>query len=288
LRLPSADERGIRVGMSGNLCRCTGYVGIIRAIHSVISARRARGVAALAGAGRQTLGPAGSGHGTEISNDQAASAPAQTARATANNAAVSIPDFKPETLIERDFLVAYPPQRVFDFFGDIPAVAACLPGASVSTTSAPNRAEGEIRVKLGPISARFAGAARIERDPAGLSGRIVGMGNDRRSRSTTQGEIRYRLVAVEQGAATRVLFSVGYSLRGVLAQFARPGLVRDLAARMTADFARNLEHALSGSPDDHASSEPVLDGVAVLGDVLRQRIRHFFRRLIGRTSSREM
>src|SRR6202171_5567450 len=43
LRLPTADERSVRVGMSGNLCRCTGYVGIIRAVRSVIQARRERG-----------------------------------------------------------------------------------------------------------------------------------------------------------------------------------------------------------------------------------------------------
>ena len=40
LRLPQADERLIRVGLSGNLCRCTGYVGVVRAVHSVIEARR--------------------------------------------------------------------------------------------------------------------------------------------------------------------------------------------------------------------------------------------------------
>jgi aerobic carbon-monoxide dehydrogenase small subunit len=280
LRLPGADERKIRIGMSGNLCRCTGYVGIIRAIHSVIAARRGRGIVALAGAGRQVLGPAGSGHGATTPNDQTAEVPAQTALASAGLAAAAIPDFKPETVIERDFIVPYPPQRVFNFFGDIPAVAACLPGASISKTSSSDRVEGEIRVKLGPISASFAGAARIERDSADLSGRIIGAGNDRRSRSSTQGEIRYHLVPVEQGAATRVVFSIGYSLRGMLAQFARPGLVRDLVARMTADFARNLERTLAGaSSGDHASGE--LNGFAVLGDMLRQRLRHFFRRLIG-------
>jgi len=288
LRLPAADEREIRIGMSGNLCRCTGYVGIIRAIHSVIAARRGRGIVALAGAGRQVLGPAGSGHGATAPNDQTTEAPAQTALASAGQAAAAIPDFKPETVIERDFIVPYPPQRVFDFFGDIPAVAACLPGACVSEASKPGLIEGEIRIKLGPISASFAGSARIERDLAALSGRIIGAGNDRRSRSSTQGEIRYHLVPVEQGAATRVVFSIGYSLRGVLAQFARPGLVRDLVERMTADFARNLARALSGSSSgNHASDKPALNGFAMLGDMLRQRLRHVFRRLIGGSASGE-
>jgi carbon-monoxide dehydrogenase small subunit len=40
LRLPDADEARIRRELSGNLCRCTGYVGIVRAIQRVLAARR--------------------------------------------------------------------------------------------------------------------------------------------------------------------------------------------------------------------------------------------------------
>ena len=40
LRLPDADEARIRLELSGNLCRCTGYVGIVRAIQRVLVARR--------------------------------------------------------------------------------------------------------------------------------------------------------------------------------------------------------------------------------------------------------
>jgi carbon-monoxide dehydrogenase small subunit len=62
VRTDRADEREIRIAMSGNLCRCTGYVGIIRAISSVIESRRMRGIAAIPDGGRRTIGPAGSGH----------------------------------------------------------------------------------------------------------------------------------------------------------------------------------------------------------------------------------
>ncbi len=40
MRLPDADEARIRKELSGNLCRCTGYVGIVRAVQRVLSARR--------------------------------------------------------------------------------------------------------------------------------------------------------------------------------------------------------------------------------------------------------
>ena len=38
-RIPDADEDRIRVELSGNLCRCTGYGGIIKAIRSVLQTR---------------------------------------------------------------------------------------------------------------------------------------------------------------------------------------------------------------------------------------------------------
>ncbi len=39
-RLPDADDARIRREMSGNLCRCTGYVGIVEAIHRVLDDRK--------------------------------------------------------------------------------------------------------------------------------------------------------------------------------------------------------------------------------------------------------
>ena len=38
-RLPDADEARIRLELSGNICRCTGYVGIVNAIKSVLKNR---------------------------------------------------------------------------------------------------------------------------------------------------------------------------------------------------------------------------------------------------------
>ncbi len=40
LRLPDADEARVREEMAGNLCRCTGYRGIVRAVLSVLAERK--------------------------------------------------------------------------------------------------------------------------------------------------------------------------------------------------------------------------------------------------------
>ena len=39
-RLPQADRARIRLELAGNLCRCTGYVGIVRAIAKVLASRK--------------------------------------------------------------------------------------------------------------------------------------------------------------------------------------------------------------------------------------------------------
>ena len=64
-RLPDADERRVRLELSGNLCRCTGYVGIVRAICAVLDERRRSG-ATTEQVHRHSLGPVGSGHALPI------------------------------------------------------------------------------------------------------------------------------------------------------------------------------------------------------------------------------
>jgi carbon-monoxide dehydrogenase small subunit len=279
LRLDTANERAIRVGLSGNLCRCTGYVGIVRAVRAVIEDRRKRGIRPITGAGRDRLGPVGSGNGTSVERSKTTWSPASSEVQERSINRAAIPDFVPDRVFEQHFTVASPPDTVFAMFGDIRQVAACLPGVSLTGDPTPEHVEGVIRVRLGPISAGFRGTARIERDPSTLSGQIVGRGDDQRSRSSTQGEIRYRLVPVEQGAATRVELSIGYSLQGMLAQIAREGLVRDLAARLTADFARNLDLKLSGNGES-GPTQPAksIDGLALVLDQLRALVRKMVRR----------
>ena len=109
-----------------------------------------------------------------------------------------------------------------------------------------------------------------------MSGRIVGIGTDERSRSSTKGEVRYHLVPLE-GGKTRVDLSLGYSLTGILAQIGRPALVRDLASRLTADFASNLDRLLSGVPLSRESAAPAdLNGLSLLWGVVRTALARWF------------
>jgi carbon-monoxide dehydrogenase small subunit len=265
--------------MSGNLCRCTGYVGIIRAIGGVIEARRGKGIAAIGNAGRNALGPVGSGHAAATS----ASGPTQvTARAAAEApTAAQIGAFTPQATFTQSFVVAHPRETVWAFFADVPAVARCLPGASVTSAPADNQVTGKMRVKIGPMAAEFHGAAEVKRDDATWSGTIVGGGRDARSNSATRGSVAYKLSPGETPQSTRVDVTVAYAVTGAFAQFSRGGLIQDVANRLTQTFATNLEARLSGRDAPPAQTAELNATSLVYGAVV-ERVKAWFRRLLSR------
>src|SRR5215510_757574 len=100
---------------------------------------------------------------------------------------------------------------------------------------------GKMRIKLGPITTEFDGNATFERDASTYSGKVRGSGRAARSSSATRGAISYRLVSGNDAHATRVDIDVGYTLTGMLAQFGRTDLTRDIVSRITKAFVQNLE-----------------------------------------------
>jgi carbon-monoxide dehydrogenase small subunit len=263
LRLPLADDRAIRIGLSGNLCRCTGYVGIVAAVKEVIAARRERGIAAFAGAGRTLLGPVGA----QAAAAMVAGLAPVADRAEETALAARPAGFQPTHAFAHSFLIAEPADRVFAHFADVRAVAAAIPGLVVTEATA-SHAEGSFVVALGPITARFRGAAEISRDEAGRSGRILAAGGDPASSSRARGIIDYRVTAGE-GAGSAVELQIGYSLAGLLGQLGRPGLIEAIARRLIADFAQNLQRQLTGEGAEAAPMNNRLSLPAVVAAALR-------------------
>ncbi len=197
--------------------------------------------------------------------------------------------------LTQSFTVAHPRAVVWAYFADVDAVARCMPGAALSEPVSGNSLKGAIAVKLGPISAAFTGAGEFERDDAGFRGVIRGSGRDDKTGSRAKGEVAYVLADEDDGAATRVEVSVAFTLAGPLAQFGRAGIVNDLAARLTAEFASNLEARLDqaatapaaeAATPEAAPAEPApaaeLDAGALVLSVIWQRIKAFLARLFGR------
>lgn len=158
--------------------------------------------------------------------------------------------------LEQQFTVPYPRAQVWEYFGDVAEVTSCMPGASLTQPPEGKRVKFQLRVKLGPIAAAFTGEADYERDDTTHRGVLRGSGRDTRSGSRASGEVAYTLSEEEEAAATRVAVTVDYSLAGPLAQFGRSGIVNDLAARLTSQFASNLKQRLAASAATTPSAEP--------------------------------
>ncbi len=285
LRAEDASERNIRIAMSGNLCRCTGYVGITKAIQSVIKSRRARGIAAISPANSTRLGPVGSGHAKAFVESNkgkpvvkvASQIVAKSAGET-SSPALGDPNWKPQTSFNQSFKVAHPTDVVWDFFGRVGDVAKCLPGAALEGEPVDGNVKGKIKVKVGPISADFNGVAFVTRDEAKKSGTIVGSGKDARSNSATRGLITYTVKPSDHENETIVDVVIGFTLTGMLAQFSRSGLVQDVASRLIGAFTQNLEARLSHPSD--ASEAPVIatefDAGSLMTSMIKDRIKAFF------------
>jgi len=288
LRLPEADEHRVRIELSGNICRCTGYQGITAAVMSVLQALRqqpdpevdalrratAEGKAALPEpakaeefAGFQAVRrPAAKP--AAAPDAQAAAAPAVAAAAPAADKAGK------GSSIQGGFDVPFPAARVWQFMSDLPAVAGCLPGAVIEEQVG-DEVKGKIAIKFGPMAAAFKGAANLERDEAAMSAVLRGAGQDTLSQSRAKGDVSYRVVAVSD-QASRVEVDLLYSLQGPLAQFSRSGLVQDFVRRMIAEFGRNVAKRLDlpegAEPAPQAEFSPFKMFMSVLWD----RIRRFF------------
>jgi aerobic carbon-monoxide dehydrogenase small subunit len=291
LRMQDPSERGIRIAMSGNLCRCTGYVGIVRAIQHVVRERRARGVAAVPNGNRTRLGPSGSGNAEAV-----AAAPAQPARnwakPTGRAQVPSAPagkledaDWKPQTAFTHSFAVGHPVDVVWDFFTNIGAVASCLPGASLAGEPVDGHVDGQIKIKVGPISAEFAGVADVKRNDETRTGTIIGAGKDKRSNSSTRGLIGYSVKPENNENQTRIDLNIGFTLIGALAQFSRSGLVQEVAGRIIAVFVQNLEARLSSRSGDAPNQTALIkefDAGALMRAMAFDYVKRAMRRLFGR------
>ena len=278
-RVPEADDARVRLELSGNLCRCTGYVGIVRAVSRVLKESR-EGAFAAQPLLSMPLGPVGA-RVARSALDRSSTKAASVARGDEGGLAhgvLGLAGRQPNIEVRQSFEVSCPPGEVWKFFSNIEQVARCLPGASLTRPPDGNKVNGKFSAKLGPITTTFTGAARIVRDDDNLRGVVLGAGNDRLSGSRAVSEIEYRLLP--EGTGTRVELMIRVLLVGPLAQFGRSGIVEDIVARVAQAFARNLEARLTGSVSglEMQTSAPLAAG-SLLRQALAARLRAVLARL---------
>jgi carbon-monoxide dehydrogenase small subunit len=280
MRLPDADAPRIRTELSGNLCRCTGYAGIVRAVSRVLAEQRNGAFAAVA-LQQTTLGPVGARRAAPTTGRPALQSSAaeivEDDRSAVDGTTLGLVGRPPTIEIRQSFTVSRPPAEVWAFFGDIAQVVPCLPGASLTRPPQGDQVEGRMSVKLGPMTANFTGRARIVRDDAWRRGQIIGSGRDPSGGSRAAGEVDYAVASTE-GGGTEVMLTIRALLSGPLAQFGRSRIVADLVGRITDTFARNLEARLTGAPDGPQTAPQPLGAGTLLWQVVVTRLKSLFGR----------
>ena len=220
-RLPDADDDLVRLELAGNLCRCTGYTGIVRAIRRVLDERLDLARLAPVPVPAARFGPV-----------------QEAARQAAAHTAPFVEGLQQRLAFQQ------PAAQVWEALHDPVLIAACVPGAHLDAAT-PGSIQGTMVVALGPVRARFGGTAAIEYDEAARSGTVQGTGQDQASGTRLNASARFQVVPSGEASCV-LLVTVEYGLRGALAQLARGRVVDLLAGEVAAMFARNLAGRLAG------------------------------------------
>jgi uncharacterized protein len=143
-------------------------------------------------------------------------------------------------LITNEFEVAEPVDQVWQFFQNIPQVAACLPGAQLTEDLGDDKYKGTVAVRMGPVRLQFAGIADItERDEAAKRLTVHASGADEKGRGQANMVVTATLARTNRGT-TKVDVVQDLQLAGAAAQYGR-GMISDVSAILMRDFAANMQ-----------------------------------------------
>lgn len=145
-------------------------------------------------------------------------------------------------ILKDSFTVDAPIDKVWDFFQDIPRLSACIPGIEEVEEIEPDVFRGVMKVKVGPLSARFSGQVKVLERVA--PERLVALVEGEDSSSASSAKATFTGVLIEESSGTRLEYETDVSMRGRLAQFGF-AVIRGTAKKMTGIFAKNLQEALN-------------------------------------------
>jgi aerobic-type carbon monoxide dehydrogenase small subunit (CoxS/CutS family)/carbon monoxide dehydrogenase subunit G len=265
------DPRRLREELSGVLCRCTGYAGIIAAVREVAAAHP-QGVPAPKALCRPITVRGAAGPSLELEPLQAANAgpPPPT---TASRVELSVPEGEPSQTIDVATTISPSPEETWTLLEDFARMSRCIPGLELDTDHGEDTYSGTVHVSLGPMRLNFAGAARVlERDCRRRTLHAIAAGRDV-SGSGVRADLT---VSAEPAAgATSVRAHAKLYLSGRAAQFGR-AIAGDVSRQLFTEFGACVERTLTTG---RVAEPRRMAGGGLAWRLLRTRVRSLLRRM---------
>ena len=156
--------------------------------------------------------------------------------------------------LQNEFTVPAPVSEVWKTLLDVERIAPCLPGATVDRHEG-DEVAGRVNVKVGPITASYAGTARfVTKDESEHRFVLQASGRETRGSGTAAATVEARMS--EQESGTHVTVGTSLQISGKQAQFGR-GVMADVAGKLTDQFAACLAQRVRepAAADGHAPAQ---------------------------------
>jgi uncharacterized protein len=177
----------------------------------------------------------------------------------------------------------------WQFLQDIAAVAACMPGATITERLDDSHYKGTVTVKVGPATMSFRGDIEVrELDAATRTLRLIGKGSDTTGTSGASIDLNARVEAAEGGTSNLVGKSEA-SVSGKAAAFGGR-MMTSVADQVLKQFAANfavqvesLKAAQAGAapPSSAPPQQRELNGLALFWAILKDWLSGFFSKKPG-------
>jgi carbon monoxide dehydrogenase subunit G len=154
--------------------------------------------------------------------------------------------------LTNEFSVRVPVDEAWTVLTDLERIAPCMPGLELQEVDG-DEYRGVVKVKVGPVVARYRGAASFqELDEAQHRAVVRAEGRETRGQGNAAATVTATLRP--EGGGTRVSVHTDLTVTGKVAQFGR-GVLVDVSRKLLGQFVASLEaDVLSGAPATEAAT----------------------------------
>lgn len=154
--------------------------------------------------------------------------------------------------LRNSFTIARPADEVYAAFLQVDRIATCMPGSTLLGQPEPGTYQGEVKVKVGPLSVVYTGDfVMISTDDQ--AHRLQMRAKGREARGGGNAEARIIAQLSEDAGRTLVEIETDLDIRGKVAQFGR-GVISEVTDGIMQAFAKNVESMLMQQGSDVVSA----------------------------------